>query len=158
MIDDQNKSFSYKRARFTTHLPRHYLYSQSHFWLENRGEDLWRVGFTKFSTRMLGELVDHGFEAKPDVKIESGEIIGWIEGFKAISDLYCAVNGTFVRANPILSAEIERVGKQPYSEGWLYEVRGEPDQKCFPLEQYIELLDETIDRILEKESHEEEEN
>ena len=155
MSDDSSSSFSYKRARFTTHLPRHCLYSPSHFWLENRGGDVWRVGFTKFSTRMLGELVDHGFELKPGDAAESGKIIGWIEGFKAISDLYCVANGRFVGANPVLETEIEKVGKQPYSAGWLYEIEGKPDDKCFPLEKYIELLDETIDRILEKESQEE---
>src|SRR5437016_10533910 len=71
----------YKRARFATHLPASYLYSPSHFWIAEHEPNLWRVGMTRFATRMLGEMVDHGFSLDPDAPVASGQIIGWIEGF-----------------------------------------------------------------------------
>ena len=47
----------YKRSNFVTHLPVDCLYSPSHFWLREIAPGRWRVGFTKFATRMLGEIV-----------------------------------------------------------------------------------------------------
>jgi glycine cleavage system H protein len=146
----------YKRSNFVTHLPADYLYSPSHFWLAPVGAQLWRVGYTKFATRMLGEIVDHQFEKQPGDPVQSGEIIGSIEGFKAISDLYCVGDGRFAEGNPALRNEIELVAKDPYGAGWLYMLEGTPDAKCSDLESYRKLLDSTIDRILEKQSHEDE--
>ena len=50
----------FKHSRFSTRLPADYMYSPSHYWMakDSQQEDLWRVGFTKFATRMLGELVE----------------------------------------------------------------------------------------------------
>ncbi len=140
----------YKRSNFVTHLPEENLYSPSHFWLARIEGDRWRVGFTKFATRMLGEIVDFQVEKKPGDAVRSGEIIGSIEGFKAISDLYCVADGAFVEGNAALASDIELVGKEPYRAGWLYVVEGQPDAKCGDLESYRRLLDITIDRILEK--------
>ena len=85
-----------------------------------------------------------------------GEIIGSIEGFKAISDLYCVAEGTFQGGNPALAEKIELVTNDPYGAGWLYVVEGSPDANCGDLPMYRELLDGTIDRILEKQKAEEE--
>ena len=145
----------YKRSNFVTHLPVECLYSPSHFWLARLDAARWRVGFTKFATRMLGEIVDLQFEKQPGDSVTSGEIIGAIEGFKAISDIYCVADGRFLGGNTALSENIERVGKEPYGAGWLYEFDGTPDTKCVDLESYRRLLDTTIDRILEKQQHDE---
>lgn len=145
----------YKRSNFVTHLPIECLYSPSHFWLARVDEARWRVGFTKFATRMLGEIVDLQFEKQPGDPVASGEIIGAIEGFKAISDIYCVADGRFLGGNAALSENIERIGKEPYGAGWLYEFDGTPDAKCVDLESYRRLLDTTIDRILEKQQHDE---
>lgn len=146
----------YKRSNFVTHLPVDCLYSPSHFWLSQIEPGVWRVGFTKFATRMLGEMVDLQFEKHPGDAVDSGEIIGAIEGFKAISDIYCAGDGKFRGANPALASDVEPIGTTPYGEGWLYEIAGQPDAKCIGLDAYRLLLDGTIDRILEKQqTHEE---
>ena len=144
----------YKRSNFVTHLPVGCLYSPSHFWLARIDGDRWRVGFTKFATRMLGEIVEVQWEKAAGDAVVSGDIIGSIEGFKAISDIYCAADGRFAGGNPALAGSIEQVGDDPYGAGWLYEIDGTPDAKCVDLEKYRALLDTTIDRILEKQSHE----
>src|ERR1051325_5126000 len=119
----------YKRSHFITHLPVDCLYSPSHFWIAKCDGERWRVGFTKFATRMLGEIVEHEFTVEPGAAVHSGQIIGWIEGFKAISDLYCIAEGTFAGGNPALKQKIELVSKDPYGDGWLYEADGRPDNK-----------------------------
>jgi glycine cleavage system H protein len=144
----------YKRSSFVTHLPVDCLYSPSHFWIAKMGGTRLRIGFTKFATRMLGEIVEVRFEKAPGSPVASGEIVGSIEGFKAISDIYSCARGTFAGGNAALATSVELVGKEPYTAGWLYEIDGEPDDKCVRLEQYRALLDTTIDKILEKQKAE----
>jgi len=146
----KTKTLHYKRSHFVTQLPVDYLYSPSHFWVASQAVDLWRVGLTKFATRMLGDMVDCGFELKAGSPVASGQIIGWVEGFKAISDVYCVLEGNFSEANPVLKERITLINKDPYGGGWLYEVSGKPDAKCVDVQTYKAMLDQTIDRILEK--------
>ena len=149
------KTLQYKRSHFVTQLPMDYLYSPSHCWIARQEEDLWRVGFTKFAVRMLGDMVDQGFEIEPGTRVEPGQIIGWIEGFKAISDLFSIAEGQFAGANPLLKEQITIVNKDPYGAGWLYVIQGKPDAKCVEVHGYRAMLDKTIDRILEKQKAEE---
>lgn len=104
---------------------------------------------------MLGEMVDHNLESDPGSNVSIGEIIGWVEGFKAISDIYAIAKGEFVRSNPTLVKNIALVSDEPYGDGWLYEVRGEPDPRCLDVDAYSGVLDATIDKILEEEKGEE---
>ena len=148
----------YKRATFVTHLPVDYLYTPSHNWLSRVNEGEWRVGYTKFALRMLGELVDIRFDLKPKAPIQPGDIAGSIEGFKAISDIYCVGAGRFVTGNPALGAGLECIMEKPYEDGWLYQIAGEPDGRAMDVNGYRALLDATIDRILEKQRTEESSN
>jgi len=143
----------YKRATFVTHLPADHLYTPSHNWLSRVGEGEWRVGYTKFALRMLGELVDVKFTAAAGAAVQVGDIVGSIEGFKAISDVYSVAKGRFVTGNTGLS-DLECVTDKPYDEGWLYQVAGEPDTRAMDVDGYRALLDVTIDRILEKQRQE----
>ena len=154
MESSRPKSLHYKRSRFATPLPVDYLYSPSHGWIARQADGLWRVGLTKFATRMLGEMVDHGFEIEPNAPVASGQIIGWVEGFKAISDVFCIADGKFAGVNPALREKITLVNKDPYGAGWLYSVSGKPDSKCVSVQAYKAILDKTIDKILEKQQSE----
>ena len=142
------KTLQYKRSHFATQLPVEYLYSPSHAWVARQDQRHWRIGLTKFATRMLGEMVDHGFELEAGSPVQPGQIVGWVEGFKAISDLYCIAKGSFGGGNPVLKTRISLVNKDPYGEGWLYLVKGQPDVRCVDVHAYREILDQTIDRIL----------
>jgi glycine cleavage system H protein len=145
----------YKRATFSTRLPADSLYTASHSWLmqvnERAGaEGLWRVGYTKFALRMLGELVDVQFESQSGAEVRPGDILGTIEGFKAISDVYCVGQGRFEGGNPALNRSLTPIVENPYDLGWLYEFSGRPDPRAMDVDGYRALLDATIDRILEK--------
>jgi glycine cleavage system H protein len=144
----------YKRSHFVTHLPVNYFYTRSHFWLAQEPGGEWHVGLTRFATRMLGDMVDHGFEMEANASVAVGQIIGWVEGFKAISDVYCIVNGAFAGSNPALREKISLIDKQPYTEGWLYAARGTPDEKCLDVNSYRDHLDRAIDLILSKQKAE----
>ena len=145
-------SLSYRRSRFSTKLPADRLYTPGHFWLREMASGVWRVGVTRFAQRMLGDLVEYGFEVKAGQAVELGEIVGWVEAFKATADVYCAGSGEFVRANPVLETEPRRFDIDPYSEGWLYELNGVPDPNAVDAAGYTRLLDLAIDKIQGKEA------
>jgi len=154
MAAEKPKTLHYKRSHFATQLPVDYLYSPAHGWIARQPDGSWRVGLTKFATRMLGEMVEHGFEVKPGTAVASGEIIGWVEGFKAISDIFCIAEGKFLEANPALKEKITLVNKDPFGAGWLYAVKGKPDARCMDVQAYKAVLDKTIDKIMEKQKSE----
>lgn len=155
------ETIRFRHAHFSARFPVAYRYTPSHFWLApadtaaaakiaadgrcSRG--LWRVGFTKFATRMLGELVEMTLEVVPGSDVSAGQRLGTVEGFKAVSDLYAVVDGTFVGANAALAAEACLTHSDPYAAGWLYEVEGAPAAETLDVRSYIAILTETIDRL-----------
>lgn len=149
----------FRHAHFSARFPVGYRYAASHFWLRPAAWDeqapaadptlpgLWRVGFTKFATRMLGELVEMKLEVAAGDEVTAGQHLGSVEGFKAVSDLFCVADGTFCGANPSLTAEACLTHSSPYQDGWLYEVDGLPEAGTLDVHEYIALLQETIDRL-----------
>lgn len=139
----------FKHARFSARFPEGFRYSPSHYWMSQvEGEEgLWHVGFTKFATRMLGELVDSQFPLEIGTPIEPGQTIGSVEGFKAASDVYCVMDGTFAGTNAILQADACIVKSDPYVDGWLYAARGEPEPDSLDVHEYVELLGKIIQKM-----------
>jgi len=141
----------FKHSRFSTHLPAGFMYSPSHYWMaeDTQEEGLWRVGFTKFATRMLGELVEAEFETEIGSPVAPGQALGWVEGFKAASDVFCTMEGTFRGGNPTLDEDACIVRSSPYEEGWLYSVQGKPEAEAMDVQGYITLLEKTITKMQE---------
>lgn len=146
----QTEELHYRRLLFRTRLLADRRYTASHFWVKEHEPGIWRVGLTKFASRMLGDVVDLGFDAPEAASIEIGETIGWFEGFNARSDLYSVCAGTFTGGNPELVDRIALIDDDRYRRGWLYAVRGTPDPDAMDLHAYAALLDETIDRMRRK--------
>ena len=69
----------FKHARFSARFPEAYRYSRSHYWMAPVEGDpgLWRVGFTKFATRMLGELVEAQFKPEGDPSSPARPSVTW---------------------------------------------------------------------------------
>lgn len=138
----------YRRLLFRTKLLGDRLYTPSHFWIQQQQQTgAWRVGLTKFASRMLGDVVEIGFDRNDGEVVELGDAIGWFEGFKARSDLYSVASGTFAGANPLLVDRIVVIDDDRYNRGWLYEVSGRPEPNAMNMHAYAKLLDETIDRM-----------
>jgi len=138
----------YKRSRFSTSLPRGSLYTAGHYWLQREGDGAWRVGLTKFATRMLGEAVEMDFEAEAGAEVEPGQVVGWLEGFKAVTDLFAPLRGRVEGANAELFDDMELLTRDPYDRGWLFRMRGEPGEQCLDVDGYVSKLDATIDKML----------
>ena len=149
------ETIRFRHAHFSARFPVGCRYAPSHFWMatasgapaaaDHRG--LWHVGFTKFATRMLGELVEMTLEVPAGAEVRGGDRLGTVEGFKAVSDLYSVMDGTLRGANPGLTAEACLTHADPYGAGWLYAVEGVPAAGSLDVHAYIALLAETIDRL-----------
>jgi glycine cleavage system H protein len=96
---------------------------------------------------MLGELVEAEFRPATGAIVEPGDEIGSVEGFKAASDVYCVMRGEFQGMNPALAADACIIRSSPYVEGYLYAVRGEPEETSLDVHGYIAHLDELINRM-----------
>jgi glycine cleavage system H protein len=139
----------YKRARFSTRLPVDRRYTAAHYWLFEENPGVWRVGFTKFATRMLGDLVEYELSVKPGATVAVGQEIGSIEGFKAVTTLFSVAEGEFLGAGEVVTSDITSVESDSYGRGWLYRVKGRPDPQSVDVEGYVAILDATIDKLLE---------
>ena len=153
---DPADTLYYRQTRFTTRLPKSHLYAPSHYWLLDKGGGRLRVGLTKFALRMLGDFVEHDFALQIGESVTEGQPVGWIEGFKAQSDIYCVGEGVFVGGNPLLHENPQLIDKDPYDGGWLYELEGAPTSDAVDAEGYAMILDATIQRMLEDQHKNEE--
>jgi glycine cleavage system H protein len=151
----------FRHAHFSARFPVDCLYTPSHYWMRpvdgvagpaagaasGTSPRLWHVGFTKFATRMLGELVEMVLEVQPGQTVAGGDRLGTVEGFKAVSDLFCVVDGTLQAANPALTAEACLTHSDPYGAGWLYAAEGTPSEGHLDVHSYIAMLTATIDQL-----------
>ena len=138
----------YRRSRFSTSLPVGRRYSPAHYWLLDEGDGHWRVGFTRFATRMLGDIVEFDFSVTPGAPIAVGDEIGSVEGLKAVTTVYAVGAGQFAGEGTALRADVTLAESDPYEGGWLYRLRGRPADDTVDVHGYIAILDATIDKML----------
>jgi glycine cleavage system H protein len=143
-------SVLYKRSRFRTRLPIDRRYTAAHYWILEETPGIWRVGFTQFATRMLGDLVESEFSVHTGDAIDIGQDLGWIEGFKAVTSVYSVATGQFLGIGESLRVDVTLVESDPYGTGWLYRVQGQPDPAAVDVDGYVAILDATIDKLLEQ--------
>lgn len=150
MSESRSATLYYRRSRFTTHLPRDRRYSPAHYWLLEEAAGVWRVGLTKFATRMLGDVVEFDFGVKPGTNVVLGDEIGTIEGLKAVASVFAVGSGAFLGEGSALRADVTRLESDPYGAGWLYRLEGAPGPETVDVEGYAAILDATIDRMLDQ--------
>ena len=74
-------------------------------------------------------------------------MLGWIEGFKAVTDVFCPLDGDFAGTNPELDQDITLLSSAPYGRGWLFATRGRPSPEALDAAGYSAFLDATIDKM-----------
>lgn len=138
----------YRRSRFTTHLPKDRLYSPAHYWLFEDGPRLWRIGLTRFATRMLGDIVEFNFTVAPGSPVDVGDEVGTVEGLKAVSSVFAIGSGQFLGDNLALRRDVTLVETDCYGDGWLYKLAGLPAPDVVDVHGYVAILDATVDKML----------
>jgi glycine cleavage system H protein len=97
--------------------PQDYRYTNDHEWIHPEG-DRGRVGITDYAQKQLGDVV---FLELPEVgrAFKAREQFGTVESVKAVSELYCPVDGEVVEVNAALVAKPETINKDPHGEAWM---------------------------------------
>ena len=101
--------------------PEDLKYSKEHEWVRINGS-IAEVGVTLFAQESLGDVV---YVDLPEVGLEVEQFakFGEIESVKAVSDLFCPVEGKIVEINNKLVENPEVVNLEPYGAGWLIKVQ-----------------------------------
>jgi glycine cleavage system H protein len=100
-------------------------YNPSHEWVafaDVDGERIATIGITDFAVEQLTDLV---YMALPAVgtSVTAGEEFGEVESVKAVSPLVSPVDGEVVEVHSQLSDHLEKLGSDPFGEGWMIKVR-----------------------------------
>lgn len=104
-------------------IPADLLYSEEHEYLKPTDEEgVYYVGITDYAQGELGDIV---FVELPGVgdTFEQGAVFGTVEAVKAVSDLFCPVDGEIVAVNDALDGDPGLVNGDPYGEGWMIQIR-----------------------------------
>ena len=107
-------------------IPADLRYTAEHEWVRRTGEDTVRVGITDFAQSSLGDVVSVQLP-EADTQVTAGETFGEVESTKSVSDLYAPVSATVVGVNAALQDSPQLINSDPYGQGWLLELRADPD-------------------------------
>jgi glycine cleavage system H protein len=124
-------------------VPEELLYSKEHEWVFLEGRK-GSVGITDYAQKELGDIV---FVELPQVgdRFGANEPFGSVESVKAVSEMYCPVEGEVVAVNPKLVDSPELVNEDPYGAGWMVRIRVEasPDTShLMSAAEYVEYVRE----------------
>ena len=119
-------------------VPTELHYTESHEWVLDEGNGIYKVGITEHAQHLLGDLV---FVELPEVdkSVSQGDETCVVESVKAASDVYAPMAGSIQSVNDALVDNPELVNENPYTEGWLYTIKSddaEPLSALLSAEQY----------------------
>lgn len=104
-------------------IPSDLYYSEEHEYLKPTDEDgVYTVGVTDYAQGELGDVV---FVELPEkgASFQKMDVFGTIEAVKAVSDLYCPVEGEIVAINEALEDDPSLVNSDPYGAGWMVRLK-----------------------------------
>lgn len=121
--------------------PEELRYAEDHEWTKPQGDTV-VVGISDYAQDQLGDIV---FVELPQVgdTFAKGDEFGTVESVKAVSELYMPMGGEIMAVNTALEDAPELVNNEPYTGGWMIEVKlsdaGELDA-LLARDAYLELL------------------
>lgn len=96
-------------------------YTQTHEWVHLDG-DVATLGISKFAVDQLTDLIVIDLP-KVGTKLTQGKPLGEVESVKAVSDIYAPVGGEVVEVNEAVAKDVQILGEDPYTKGWLVKVK-----------------------------------
>ncbi|MGA0865966.1 MAG: glycine cleavage system protein GcvH [Candidatus Nanopelagicaceae bacterium] len=105
-----------------SNIPENLQYTKEHEWVEKISEVMIRFGITDYAQSALGDIVYVQLPANGDA-ITAGKVCGEVESTKSVSEIFAPVTGVIQRVNDELNSQPEIMNRNPYSEGWIAEVR-----------------------------------
>lgn len=104
-------------------IPEGLQYTAEHEYLKPTADpSVMIIGITDFAQGELGDIVYVDLP-KVGATFASHAVFGTIEAVKAVSELFCPVDGEVVEVNPRLDGEPALVNTDPYGDGWMIKLR-----------------------------------
>jgi glycine cleavage system H protein len=118
--------------------PEDLLYCETHEWVgisEENGEKIATVGISKFALDQLTDLV---YLELPEVgtAVSAGSEFAEVESVKAVSPIYCPVDGEVIAVNSDLVDDLDTMAADPYQKGWLVKMKVTDDSNLARLLSY----------------------
>jgi glycine cleavage system H protein len=101
-------------------IPEDLRYSSDHEWVRVDGSHA-RIGITDYAQDALGDIVFVDLPSAGSV-VQQGAQVGEVESTKSVSEIYTPLSGTVTAINEALSSTPEQINRDPYGEGWIYEL------------------------------------
>lgn len=100
--------------------PSELRYTQSHEWARRIGNKI-KIGITEHAQHEISDVV---FVELPKIGTQTikANAVAVVESVKAAFDIYAPVSGKVVTVNQALESEPALVNKEPYGQGWLFEI------------------------------------
>jgi len=95
--------------------------SRDHIWVGLDDEHVF-FGLTNYAQAELGQILSVELPEVGD-GVEKGEAFGEVESVSTVLELVAPVSGTVLAVNTELENHAGMINEDPYSEGWLIELR-----------------------------------
>ena len=102
-------------------VPDQLKYTKEHEWVSEVSTSRYRVGITDYAQVALGDIVYIQLPKVGD-EIGAGKVCGEVESTKSVSEIYAPLTGRVVLVNDALDSAPETLNKEPYGQGWIFEV------------------------------------
>ena len=101
-------------------MPDELFYHKEHMWVKIDG-NIARVGVDDFTQKMAGEASFLDLPAEGDT-VKADDRVGTIETGKWLGKLFAPVSGKIAKKNGTVEDDATLVNKDPYGQGWLFEI------------------------------------
>ena len=106
--------------------PSNLSYTKEHEWVEDLGDNKYRIGITDYAQSALGDIVYIQLP-KLDQAVTAGSVCGEVESTKSVSEIYAPISGKITAINSILDSAPENINTEPYGKGWIAEIQMSAD-------------------------------
>lgn len=106
--------------------PGNLSYTKEHEWVEDLGNNKFRIGITDYAQSALGDIVYIQLP-KLDQQVSAGSVCGEVESTKSVSEIYAPISGKIVAINNQLDSAPEEINADAYGKGWIAEIEISPD-------------------------------
>lgn len=125
-------------GEFRANLPDDRLYSKRHLWLKPVRDQIYRVGLTSYSVRLLQDVYFLEWNVEEGTVVADRQEIGEVESSKAVSALYTPCAGKLTAFNQDVLNDPSAINADSYGTGWLYEF--ETPEALLNVDEYQQLL------------------
>lgn len=101
--------------------PGNLSYTKEHEWIEDLGNNKFRIGITDYAQSALGDIVYIQLP-KLGQDVVAGSVCGEVESTKSVSEIYAPITGKVVAINSNLDSTPEDINSDAYGKGWIAEI------------------------------------